>query len=120
MRIFIAALVLIAAPLTAAAQRTATVSTNAPIYVTKTPAANLAPLRVAAVGTVLKVLGQEAERLQVEFNDPQWGRRVGWVEKEASPRFRSQSNANGFIHSRHEREGRPAGFRARRCLRANA
>jgi uncharacterized protein YraI len=80
-RIFIAALALIAAPLAAAAQSTATVSTNAPIYITKTPAANLAPLRVAAVGTVLRVVGQEGDWLQVQFEDPQWGRRTGWVQK---------------------------------------
>jgi hypothetical protein len=73
---------LICAPFTASAQTTATVQQDAPIYVTSTPAANLAPLRIAAVGTILNVLGQEGEWLRVEFEDPQWGRRVGWVQKQ--------------------------------------
>jgi hypothetical protein len=50
---------------------TATVAANAPIYLAA--AVSPTPLRVAAPGTVLKVLQQEGDWLQVEFNDPQWG-----------------------------------------------
>ena len=56
---------------------TGTVITVAPIYLQPT---SQTPLRVAAVGTVLKVLKEEGDWVQVEFNDPQWGPRVGWVQ----------------------------------------
>jgi hypothetical protein len=56
---------------------TATVATQAPIYLR--PGAEV-PLRVAAIGTLLKVLKEEGEWVEVEFNDPQYGRRVGWVQ----------------------------------------
>ena len=56
---------------------TASVTTTAPIYLQ--PGAQT-PLRVAAVGTVLKVLKEEGDWVEVEFNDPQYGRRVGWVQ----------------------------------------
>jgi hypothetical protein len=61
----------------ASAQQFATVTTNAPIYATaeETPT----PLRVAAVGSRLRVLSTEGDWVQVEYNDPQLGRRVGWV-----------------------------------------
>jgi hypothetical protein len=59
---------------------TATVTTNAPIYIG--PAVSPTPLRVAAPGTVLRVKGQEGEWLQVQFQDPQWGERTGWVRSE--------------------------------------
>lgn len=39
------------------------------------------PLRVLPNGTVVKVLQESDVWVQVEFNDPQYGRRVGWVEK---------------------------------------
>jgi len=59
------------------AQQFATVTTNAPIYADaqETPT----PLRVAAVGTRLRVLSTVGDWIQVEYNDPQLGRRVGWV-----------------------------------------
>ena len=64
---------------TAAAQQFATVTTNAPIYAAaqETPT----PLRVAAVGTRLAVLSTDRDWVQVEYNDPQLGRRVGWVQR---------------------------------------
>src|SRR4051794_32793946 len=71
---------IICLPLALAAQNAATVTENAPIYVSNTPPPNLAPLRVAAVGTVLKVLDRKGDWLQVQFEDPQWGPRTGWVE----------------------------------------
>jgi hypothetical protein len=61
----------------------ATVTTVAPIFIQ--PGAQT-PLRVAAVGTSLRVLKlevwatEQGEWAQVEFNDPQFGRRVGWVQ----------------------------------------
>jgi hypothetical protein len=56
---------------------TASVTTQAPIYLR--PGAEI-PLRVAAVGTRLEVLKEEGEWIEVAFNDPQYGRRVGWVQ----------------------------------------
>jgi hypothetical protein len=58
--------------------RTATVITAAPIFIA--PDAPQ-PLRVAAIGTTLNVLREDGDWLQVEFSDPQWGRRTGWVHK---------------------------------------
>lgn len=57
----------------------ATVNVNTPIYVKPSPPAGTLPLRVAAAGTILKVVGEEGEWLQVQFKDPQWGVRTGWV-----------------------------------------
>ena len=56
---------------------TASVTTQAPIYLR--PGAEI-PLRVAASGTRLEVLKEEGEWIEVAFNDPQYGRRVGWVQ----------------------------------------
>jgi hypothetical protein len=74
---FGAALLLCLVSTTANAQQFATVTTNAPIYAAaqETPT----PLRVAAVGSRLRVLSTEGDWVQVEYNDPQLGRRVGWV-----------------------------------------
>jgi hypothetical protein len=57
----------------------ATVTANAPIYIGA--AVSPTPLRVAAPGTILKVLQQQDDWIQVEFSDPQWGPRVGWVQR---------------------------------------
>jgi hypothetical protein len=72
-----AALLVFLISTTASAQQFATVTTNAPIYAAaqETPT----PLRVAAVGSRLRVLSTEGDWVQVEYNDPQLGRRVGWV-----------------------------------------
>ncbi|RPJ79494.1 MAG: hypothetical protein EHM13_13350, partial [Acidobacteria bacterium] len=61
-----------------ARQQLATVTQDAPIYLRAS--VSQAPLRVAAAGTVLRVLQQQGDWVQVEFSDPQWGRRVGWVQ----------------------------------------
>jgi hypothetical protein len=61
-----------------AQERTAVVTVAAPIYVV--PDASRVPLRLAAVNTVLRVRSEEGPWLQVEFQDPQFGRRVGYVE----------------------------------------
>ena len=78
MRIGAALLVCLLAA-TANAQEFATVTTNAPIY--PTAREEPTPLRVAAVGTRLRVLSTEGDWVQVEYNDPQLGRSVGWVLK---------------------------------------
>jgi uncharacterized protein YraI len=63
----------------AAAQSVATVITNAPIFVG--PRETATPLRVAAVGTRLRVLAEEGDWIQVEFQDPKYGRRVGYIAR---------------------------------------
>jgi hypothetical protein len=68
---------------TAASAQDARVNENTPIYINPSPAPNTPPLRVAAVGTLLKVVGQDGEWLRIEFQDPQWGRRTGWVRASA-------------------------------------
>ena len=72
-----AALLVLVISTPANAQQFATVTTNAPIYAAaeETPT----PLRVAAVGSRLRVLSAVGDWVQVEYTDPQLGRRVGWV-----------------------------------------
>ena len=41
------------------------------------PDARRVPLRVAAVGTTLVVIGDEGEWLHIQFQDPQYGLRTG-------------------------------------------
>jgi len=56
------------------------VSVNAaPVFAT--PDNSLAPLRVAKAGSVLKVIAAEGQWYRIEFQDPQFGRRVGYIEK---------------------------------------
>ena len=78
MRKLLIGLVFLFLPAAAAAQ-TATVLANAPIYVT--PVATQSPLRVAAAGTTLQVLDDQGEWAKVAYNDPQWGRRIGWMQR---------------------------------------
>jgi hypothetical protein len=59
------------------AQTSATVNEPAGIYLQ--PVATRTPLRTAAPGTRLRVLSTQDDWLQVEFNDPQHGVRVGWI-----------------------------------------
>lgn len=56
---------------------TATVAIAAPVFLTMNAPV---PLRVLEVGTVLKVARTDGEWLQVEFNDPQYGPRTGWLQ----------------------------------------
>jgi hypothetical protein len=65
----------------------AAVIASAPIFIQ--PGAQT-PLRVAKVGTSLRVLQEEGEWAEVEFNDPQFGRRIGWVEKKLVRVFRPE------------------------------
>jgi hypothetical protein len=55
------------------------VTTVAPLFVQ--PDAKTTPLRLAKEGSVLNVLAAEGEWYRVEFEDPQFGRRVGYIEK---------------------------------------
>jgi hypothetical protein len=57
----------------------ATVLENAPI--TLLPDASRVPLRVAAKGTSLVILTDEGDWIQVQFQDPQFGPRVGYIQK---------------------------------------
>ena len=65
-----------------------TTSTEAPIYVA--PGYH-PPLRVAGAGSVLRVLAVQDDWYQVEFKDPQWGTRVGYI---AAALTRASSTAN--------------------------
>ena len=78
MRKLLICLVFLFLPAVAAAQ-TASVLANAPIYVT--PVVTQTPLRVAAPGTTLQVLEDQGEWAKIAYNDPQWGRRIGWVQR---------------------------------------
>jgi hypothetical protein len=60
---------------------TAVATANTPVYVA--PDATRTPLRVAAQGTVFTVLAEQGEWTQVQFKDPQWGVRVGFVATNA-------------------------------------
>ena len=82
---------------TASAQQFATVTTNAPIYAAaqETPT----PLRVAAVGTRLRVLSTDGDWVEVEYNDPQLGRRVGWVLAPLRQPVQSGSTADGSLRA---------------------
>jgi hypothetical protein len=61
-----------------AQQSTVRSISNAPIYLR--PEVLPTPLRVATTGTRLNVLRVEGNWAQVEFKDPSFGRRVGWVQ----------------------------------------
>jgi hypothetical protein len=68
--------------LVTAAEESVTVVASAPIYVTTNPSSRIVPLLVAPAGTILRTTGREdGGWLQVQFDDPQWGERTGWVEK---------------------------------------
>jgi hypothetical protein len=61
------------------AQGTAVVREPAPIYLL--PDSSRVPLRTASAGTTLRILEAQTDWLQVEFNDPQFGPRIGWVRR---------------------------------------
>lgn len=56
----------------------AVVTANAPIFLK--PELLPTPLRTAAAGTILMVLAEQDEWAQVQFQDPQYGRRTGWMQ----------------------------------------
>ena len=58
---------------------TAMTTATAPIFLR--PDMTLTPLRQLPVGTRLRVLDQTSEWVHVEFEDRQYGRRVGYIQK---------------------------------------
>jgi hypothetical protein len=62
----------------AAQSRTAVVMEDAPIYVL--PDTTRVPLRVVAVNTLLRVVEDAGEWYRVEFQDPQYGIRTGYIQ----------------------------------------
>lgn len=58
----------------------AAVAENAPVFLL--PDASRTPLRVLLAGTALSIVKVEGDWLQVEFEDQQFGRRVGFIRKE--------------------------------------
>src|SRR5262245_46405855 len=59
-------------------ERHVVVTTSAPIFLL--PDAGREPLRVAATGSILNFLKEENGWTQVEFQDPQFGLRTGWIQ----------------------------------------
>jgi hypothetical protein len=58
---------------------TAITAASAPVFVL--PDATRTPLRVLTPGTRLRVLRDQGEWLRVEFDDPRWGPRIGYIER---------------------------------------
>lgn len=81
----ITSLLLVAGSARAQDRNTAVATVNAPVYIA--PDTTRTPLRVAAQGTVFTVVAEEGEWTKVQFKDPQWGMRVGYVATSAL-RFR--------------------------------
>jgi hypothetical protein len=74
------ALLLSGLPSLAAAQAAFVLATeDAPLFVTKDETRT--PLRVAKADSRLRLVTDEGEWLLVEFDDPQWGRRQGYVQR---------------------------------------
>ena len=78
-------LVLVAGSAIAQDHNTAVATANTPVYIA--PDTTRTPLRVAAQGTVFTVVAEEGEWTKVQFKDPQWGVREGYVATSAL-RFR--------------------------------
>jgi hypothetical protein len=73
--------ILIAAPAVAQTNgQTVTLTADAPVFVS--PNANQTPLRVGKAGSVLRLIELNGDWCQVEFEDPQFGRRVGYVRRQ--------------------------------------
>jgi len=66
-------------PGTQAVGENAVISEAAPVYVL--PDASRTPLRTLDAGTRIRLLQQRGDWDQIEFSDPQWGPRVGWVQR---------------------------------------
>lgn len=58
---------------------TAVTAASAPVFIL--PDTERTPLRTLPPGTRLRVLREQVDWLRVEFDDPWWGPRVGYVEK---------------------------------------
>jgi hypothetical protein len=64
---------------TATNRLNAITATSAPVFVL--PDNTRTPLRTLAPGTRLRVLRESGDWLRVEFQDPRWGSRVGYIER---------------------------------------
>jgi len=73
----LASLLLLTGSALAQDRNTATATANTPVYIA--PDTTRTPLRVAIQGTVFTVVAEEGEWTKVQFKDPQWGPRVGYV-----------------------------------------
>lgn len=71
-------LLLAAASAFAQSSATAVATSHAPVYISPEPSRT--PLRTAVHGTVFTVVAEEGDWTKVQFMDPQWGLRVGYVE----------------------------------------
>lgn len=60
-------------------QQTAAVTVEAPVFLL--PDATRKPLRMLPPGTSLVIVRVQEDWLQVSFNDAQFGRRTGWIER---------------------------------------
>ena len=67
----------LASPALAQSSNTAVAAVNTPVFIA--PDATKTPLCVASAGTSFVVLEDAGEWTKVQFQDPQWGRRVGYV-----------------------------------------
>src|SRR5690242_13959907 len=67
-------------PATARAPQTVILTADAPVFVTAN--ANQPPLRVGKQGSVLRFLDATNGWIHVEFEDPQLGRRAGYVQQQ--------------------------------------
>ena len=77
--VFGVSLVAAATPAMAQTPERVAVTVAAPVFLEAD--ATMTPLRLAREGSVLKVATAEGEWYQVEFDDPQFGRRIGYIEK---------------------------------------
>jgi hypothetical protein len=77
MRHLLTVAAILLASVVANGQTIGVVAAKAPIYLDAKESQT--PLRVADVGTRLKVLQDAGDWTEVEFQDPQWGARVGWI-----------------------------------------
>jgi hypothetical protein len=70
---------LVATPGIAQSRQTVIITTAASVFVS--PTDNQAPLRIAKEGSTLLLLDSDGEWYHVEFNDPDLGRRTGYVQR---------------------------------------
>ena len=77
----ITTLLLLAGSVFAQDRPTASAIADTPVFIA--PDSSRTPLRVAARGTVFTVIAEEGEWTRVQFKDPQWGVRVGYVATSA-------------------------------------
>ena len=84
-----------------ATQRTATTTTNAPVYAN--PNADQSPLRVAREGSTLALLEVNGDWCHIEFQDPELGRRSGYVRTKDVRIADSSSNSEPKVSAQPNR-----------------